>query len=300
MEANYIVINSCQSQIYSFSVNKDELHALLKRLQKLNDAACKLEIDILSNAFQKKDDREQAESKEHFEIYKKIIPEGFILKATITGTDDRRLYGSIDDIFKSTIFPNQIKTVYINTEITLQTNYNYYIAHSFELTIDFSQPHPFDLSLLPSQPTPNQSQISVQGQNDTWTNGVFGEFNNFVRQHPSKMTWLHRHSVYDFLVWFVAFPISFWISYRLSDPLNQFFDNGGNDLHFLLNAAYIYIFLISLLIFRILFNYARWIWPLVEYKSSKNIITGHRAIVTGISLSLLIAVIYDFIKLMFK
>jgi len=58
--------------------------------------------------------------------------------------------------------------------------------------------------MLPSQPTPNETNFAVNGSDATWVNGVFHEFTEYTRSHRSRMSWLHRHTVYDVLLWILG------------------------------------------------------------------------------------------------
>ncbi|HAK87580.1 MAG TPA: hypothetical protein DHV16_11805 [Nitrospiraceae bacterium] len=287
MEQKPQVRNRLTSKISSFSANKEDLRKLFQILQERSHAAGDLEVANF---------RQMDQSDEVYENNKKILKEGFNLKPTVVSTDGKELWGGSKDIFESPNFPDHIKSIYVNSEIPLKAGYNYYSANSFELFLDFSKPDLFNLSFLPSQATPNESNIAVQGYDATWTHGVFSEFNSFIKSHPSKMTWLHRHSVYDFLVWMVGLPFGFWIIYRLSPFLNQLFDTFSV---FVKSASYVYIFLASLIGFRLLFHYERWIWPMIEYQSPKSTALKHRLTLGAIVLSLVGSIIYDIFKAIF-
>lgn len=281
------VRNKLTAKISSFSGNKEDLHKLFQVLQERSNAAGKIEVANFKQGTQ---------SDEQFSNSKKALEEGFNLKPTIVSTDGKEFWGQFEDIFNSPDFPDQIKSIYVNSEIPLKAVYNYHPANSFELFLDFSKPDLFNFSILPSQATPNGSNIVVQGYDATWTHGVFSEFNNFIKNHPSKLTWLHQHSVWDFLLWVIGLPFSFWVSYKFSNILNKIF---GNVSSFVLNASYVYVFLASIIIFRVLFHYARWVWPLVEYQSPKNKSGKHQFVIGSIALGLFIAFIWDLIKLIF-
>ena len=90
----------------------------------------------------------------------------------VSSIDGQELYGGIDEIFNSPNFPDQIKSIYVNSEIPLRQCYNYYPRNSLELFLDFSKLGLFNLSLLPSQETPNASNLAVQCYDSTWVHGV--------------------------------------------------------------------------------------------------------------------------------
>jgi hypothetical protein len=65
---------------------------------------------------------------------------------------------------------------------------------------------------------------------------------------------------------------------------------------FLSAAIYVYLFLACLIGFRILFHYARWIWPLVEFRGPKSKAIQHKVLWSAVALSLIGSAAYDLIK----
>lgn len=288
MEKRTSVRNILSRKIASLSVNKGELKRIFTTLQERSYAAAEIEISKFEKGTQSDDD---------YEKNKNAIRGGFELKLTIVGVNGKELFGNINDLFDSPNFPEEIKSIYVNSEGPLKAIYNYHPQNSFEVFMDFSKPNLFNLSFQPSQETPNESNIKVQGYDSTWTHGVFSEFTKFIDDLPSKFAWIHKHSVYDFLVWIAGLPLGFWFAYRLSEILNRMF---GSFSMFVLNAAYVYIFFATLILFRMLFHYARWIFPLVEYKHPRNRALKHRITLVTITLGLIAGLIHDVVKLIFN
>lgn len=282
-----LVRNRLTWKITSFSVKKSDLNRLFQILQERCHAAGEIEVTNFKKMVQNDEIYEQDKIK---------IKQGFELKLTITGLDGQEIWGGINEIFDSPNFPDQIKSIYVNSEIPLKVPYNYSPRNSLEFFLDFSKPELFNLSILPSQETPNASNVAVQGYDATWVHGVFNEFSNFINRHPAKLTWLHKHSIYDLLVWIFGLPFSFWVTYKLSNILYSIF---GNLPTIVQSASYVYVFLASLIFFRLLFHYARWVWPIIEYRSPGNLGQRHRIILGGITLGLVSAFIYDIFKTIF-
>ena len=287
MEKQPLIKNKLTCPITSLSIEKSDLSKLLQILQERSRTAGEIEV---AN-FQQLD-----QTDEIYKENKKIVKDGFELKMTLLSPDGQEFYGTIDDVFNSPNFPDQIKSIFIGSQIPLQVSCSYYPRNSFQLFLDFSKPGLFNLSFLPSQATPNESNITVQGYDSTWVNGVYHEFNTFIKKHPSRFTWIHKHSVYDFLVWGFGLPFGFWTTYRLSNFLTNVF---GKFSSFVQNAAYVYVFLASLIFFRLLFHYARWVWPLVEYRSPRNAALKHRVTLGIITLGIVTTLIYDLVKAIF-
>ena len=76
------------------------------------------------------------------------LKSGFEIKVTVQGIDDERIYGTIPDVFNSPRFPDQVKTLYINSESDLRNLYNWFPRNRFEMLLDFTKPEFFNLSLL--------------------------------------------------------------------------------------------------------------------------------------------------------
>ena len=150
----------------------------------------------------------------------------------------------------------------------------------------------FDLSLLPSTSTPNESSIEVKGYNSTWVNGVFSELKSFVMNHSSSFSKCHSHSVYDILLFTLGFPLSLWACSRLSAAIESSFGDGSV---FLLAALYLYVFVGTLFVFRLLFHYLRWVCPLVEYKHKSSKLTMHRIILGTLGFGIIGNFLYDVI-----
>jgi len=286
-EQKPLVRNRLTWKITSFSAGKDDLHNLFQKLQERCHAAGELEVTNF---------KQMGQTDEIYEQNKKIIQQGFELRLTVASIDGQELYGGINEIFNSPNFPEQVKSIFVNSEIPLRIPYNYYPSNSLELLLDFSKPALFNLSILPSQETPNASNIIVQGSDATWVHGVFNESSNFIKRHPSKLTWLHKHSIYDLLLWGFGLPFGFWVTYKFSNILNAIF---GKSHSIVQSAAYVYIIIASIFLFSLLFRYARWVWPLVEFRSSSNIEHKHRIILGAIILGIISKFIYDIIKVIF-
>jgi hypothetical protein len=205
-----------------------------------------------------------------------------------------KLTGSIETVFGSPDFPDDVASVFFDTSIPLRTAHNFIPRNKCVLYLDFTRPEVFNFTLLPSQETPNQSSVDVEGSDATWVRGVYHEVNSYISDHPSTLRILHRHTTYDLLVWTLGFPLAFWLCFRLSPYVSK-----ATASPFLSAALYLYLFLISLSGFRILFHYARWIWPLVEFRGPKNKALRHKVLWSALALSLIGSLLYDLLKAIF-
>ena len=271
----------------SCSLDRRDLERLLKILQERLVPAAEEEIAYFEKGNQ---------SDEDFEKNKQLLRDGFDLRLTVTGVDGQELYGTVVEVVNSPNFPEAIKSVYINSEHFLQAVHNYLPRNSFEVFLDFSRPGVMDSAILPSNRTPNGSNIKVHGYNATWVNGLFHELQEFIRQRQARCRWLHANSVYDLLVWTLGLPIGFWFCFKFGAILPQI---GVAASPFLDAALYVYVFLIVLFGFRALFHYARWVFPIVEYRFPQNQSLKHRAILSALFVGFVGTVGYDIGKWIF-
>lgn len=282
MDNNSSTLNRFEKKINSLSMNKENLKHLCEVLQERADSAAELEI----NNYKKTDNIDN----EQFEKNKELIKKFFKFSIQITGKNDIMVSGTIDEVFNSVNFPEEVKYLFINTEIKFNVE-KYYPRNQFNLFLDFTKPEVFDLRFMPSHETPNESKFEVKGYDATWVNGVFNEIDNIFKEKKSKGTIFHKNNIYDTLLFFVGFPFCFWVSYKSSKYIDTFSTNS-----FIVNALYLYVFVISLTFFRLIFHYIRWVSPLVEYKSETNNMIKHRVIAYGLFISIFSSFVYDLLK----
>ncbi len=288
MEKNSTVLKASLNQpVTGCSLNKDDLEKISKILQERATTALKYELEKI-NGFEVEESKKEAA--------KKDAEGAFILRYTIKGDKGQELYGLFDEVFESPNFPDRIITFYVNSATTLKALYNYTPNNSFTVLLDFSKPEIFDLSLLPSNPTPNNSFFEVEGYDVTWANGVYTEIEQFLTDRKQSLNILHKHSVYDLLLWVLGYPVAFWGCYKASAIVESIFSSFSP---FLKSALYLYVGIFCLICVRVLFHYARWVYPKLEYKSTLNKNLKHQLLLGAVSLSLITTFIADIIHAIF-
>ncbi|HHF3091924.1 TPA: hypothetical protein ACPJ00_000787 [Vibrio diabolicus] len=270
-------------QISSLSFDKDELRRFCDILQERANAAAEIEASLFL---------QNDQTQEEYERNLVTLRESFTLKITIAGTNGEELWGTISEVFDSVNFPENVKSLYVDSQSTLKHVHNYYPHNYFVVFLDFSKPKVLDFSLLPSYGTPNESNLEVSGYDATWVNGVFSELKNYISSKSSTLSVVHRHSIYDVLLWFMGFPLSFWICSRFS----PYIENLKISSVFFESALYMYSFVATLFVFRLLFHYLRWVCPLVEFRLANNKMLMHRAIFGVLSVGWFGQFAYDLVK----
>ncbi len=286
-EKQQLIQNNLNTQIRCLSIDKEHIQRLLQVLKERCCSACDLELANLKQFDQ---------SDEDFADFKDTLKDAYEVRMTVNATDGQQLIGAVDDVLNSPNYPEDIKSIYIASDSVLKGVYNYTPRNFFQIFFDFSKPKLLDFSLMPSQATPNGSTITVSGYDATWANGVFKELDSFVKKNPSNMTWIHRSGVYDLLVWIIGLPPGFWLCYKLSGFFGRLF---GSFSIFVQSAAYVYVFLVVLFGFRLLFHYARWVFPIVEFRIPRNKELAHRVVLGAIILGIVSSVIWDICKSLF-
>lgn len=280
-----VVKNKLQKPIDSLEISKEELKKFLHILQERANSACEIECNHIES-FIKADDLEKS---------REDLRNCSLLKVSLTGIDGVELFGNIEEVFSSLSFPEQIKSVYLNSGLLYKSQSNYIPRNQFEIYFDFRKPKVLDFSFQPSDKTPNESMFSVEGYDNTWVNGVFSEIDSFFKKHSSRFSGVHKNSIYDLIVWILGLPFGFWACFKLSNSINRIFTN-----EFLTGAFYVYIFFLSLILLRVLFHYFRWLYPKIQYKTKKNISIIHRGFFFAITTGIIVSFLYSLIRILFN
>ena len=280
-----ILTTELSQQITACTFSKDDLKILCEILQESSYAAAEEEIANYAPL-----DRPI----EQILADREVLRLGFELQVTVRGVDDKVLFGTIPAVFSSPRFPDKVKTLYIDSESDLKNLHNWSPRNRFELLLDFTKPELFNLSLSPSISTPNASNIFVTGLNSDWVSGVYRKVTDFIKEKRTRRGFFHRHSVYDLLLLLLGIPFAFWMAYKLSGLINSIF--GGFSV-FVQNGAYVCLFFLMLHLFKALFDYTRWIFPIVEYKSLADNARKHRYILGCLIIAIFGNFLYDLFKI---
>jgi len=288
-EENRIFISNYRfSPIQSCVLDKEDL----KNLCEILDKKCAESLKIQTEEFKRPNNM----SIEDYEKIKNNIKNYFKLSIMIIGTKGKQIVGENSSVFDKSDFPEDLSTVNFGNSFPYRWFFGYEPKNTFEVAIDFSKCIILS-SIDPSQSTVNNSSITVKGSNETWVSGVYSAISSFFDNKKTNRGWLHKRFVYVLFLFLFVFPITFWIIYRLDSFLKLLNTNIPSVLSI---AIYVYIFFLTLTVFRILFNYFRWVFPLVEFKTKKSTkITKHRAFFYFILTAIIGPLIWDIIKALF-
>lgn len=196
-------------------------------------------------------------------------------------TETGWINGTTPDILGAEL-PDGLLKIEFDSAFLYRARFNNTVPNNaFNVTLDLSRPHVLDLTNPPEQ---NMSSATVTGLDPTWANAVYQELVGFFRPRRSRRGWLHFSKSYDALVIPIGFPLSFDVVYHLDRLIRR---------HTILPEALsvaidVYIVLVSLLLFRVVFNYARWTFPKIEVDAPRqHVAVAHRVAISTLALIVL-------------
>ena len=135
-------------------------------------------------------------------------------------------------------------------------------VNQFYIDLDLKKQNVFDI-LQKASDTINQSNGVITGNNSNWVNGTYKALEDFFKLYSTPYDFIHKKSSYDLMLWLFGMPLTLAWLYKFSQ-----WQWMGNKLdqspEIITIAVYIYLSVLILFIFRILFNYTRYIFLKVE------------------------------------
>ena len=273
--------------------------------------ACRLKRDGLKRLYGIIDERQKEyrnmllstllqtpnETPTDFADRKAKVSNAFVTSVTITAENEEVLTGNRLEIFDDPNFPSRLKSVFYSTLSVPQAVLSYLPQNCTTLFLDFSHPPVLDFGRLPTFPTPNESNFEIAAQSAAWFAGTKAKLMEFFDERRSGYEWLHGAGVYDVLLFLVGLPFAVWTCARV-ETIAPRIDSLGMLPR---SLVYCYAFFISLVIFRILFSYARWVFPKVELENGERRSPfRHRAGLATMLLAILGPGLYDLTRTFFK
>lgn len=224
------------------------------------------------------------------ELLNKAKAEAFKVTTSLVGRDGQTLFGADATVFESSSRPDPIASIYM----TNATAYNATIGRRpvcvFELTLDFSKPPLVDASMPVSAPTQNMSTLAVEGDREAWVAAIADAVDSIVSVRRTRRGWLHQGSIYDAGLLLVGLPFALYICWKASSWIEAHL---GAITLFLASAAYVYIFFLTLNLYRVLFGYMKWAFPKIELTDNRDRASAHRVALAAIVLALVTNVIWE-------
>ena len=229
-------------------------------------------------------------NQEHSEQLNLERERAFQISVTIYGRDGESLFGYGTDPFDSPNIPTPIESIFITNNTAYQTVTDRNPLNNFSLNLDFSTPPLVDNNNPVSNPTPNFSNLTVEGDRDAWVASIYQAVMGVLSKKSNGRSFMHAAFVYDIALGILGLPVAIYLCWRISGFVQAYL---GVLNPFIAAAAYIYVFFLVLNLYRVLFGYTKWAFPTVELTDNENRSKTHRKVLGAILLSLIGSAIYD-------
>lgn len=204
------------------------------------------------------------------------------------------LSGTSDAILSTENLPDEVTTIKFDSGYHFHQAVNVDPFNKIELTLSFHIQNLLDFSNPSGRLTTPISFYNIVGNNETWVNGVYESVKSFFKTKELKRNLIHGKYIYDLLLWLIVLPSIFWTLYRASNILQSHAIFIPTPLNV---SLYVYFTFALLIIFRLLFNYLRWLYPLIEFTDSRvKRSRFHKAVLFAIITGLLGSLIVDLVK----
>ncbi|MCR8723078.1 hypothetical protein [Frigidibacter sp. ROC022] len=195
-------------------------------------------------------------------------------------------------------FPDDLQSLFASNAAYAERAINLRPLNTVEVLLGFEKPSlKIDLQTLPSNPTENRSIINVAGRDEDWVISTAQKIDGFFKKRKAARPIIHGSGAYDYIVYLAFLPAVIWLFYKYASPITLWLEQQTIFLNVILG---IYGLLLSLLFARFLFQYARWLFPPMEYyKRSRLGAFIHRSIATVVATGVGVSAAYDLVKAVF-
>jgi hypothetical protein len=200
------------------------------------------------------------ETPEGFEGRKKRVHGAYVTSVTIAAKNGELLTGNNEQIFDAITYWPDVKSVFFSTQSVPKAVINILPADRITLFLDFTQPPALDFSKLPTLPTSNESNFEIAAVDEAWLTLSKTRLVEFFQRRRSGYDWIHGAAVYDLLLVVIGLPFSVWGTVEIGSIAPSI----NRMSTFPRVLIYCYVLFASVTVFRVLFSYARWVFPKVE------------------------------------
>ncbi len=273
-----------QIQVSSAQLSRNDIERLFHIVESQLKKSVTIQIDSFQGDADKKDE------------FSARVREVFLISYRVNKPDGDSYAGNGVPDFSGDSFPEDVQSIYINTRIPFEARANFPPNNFMNIFLDFKRPSlAIDFLTMPSNPTANGSEITIEGDSESWVIETYHKINEFLKNKSSVRYFIHFSGVYDLYLYVFVFPMYLYLLWRIqlyvpNEPL-------GQSLVALV-AIYLYSVLLVGLFGRLSFQYARWLYPLLEYESAakRNTIQSQKLLIMAIFTGIGVAFLYDVLK----
>lgn len=222
------------------------------------------------------------------------LSEAYSVAVFFYGSDGEELLVHDSTIIDAPEFPDRLSRLTIDTFIPFRNRTNGLAPRNgVRIDLDFSSSKILDWQSNISAPTPNLSEVTIQGMDDDWRTAVHSFLQKLFRAHANYRGFLHAAFTYDTYLWLLFMPAYFY-------GMTQFDKFGDHILSGVSTpikiALYVYTFFVFANLYRVLIGYVRWTFQSIELANVRSTQSKHRrfwgflvtAIVLPLALSILV------------
>jgi hypothetical protein len=237
------------------------------------------------------------QSDQDFEEFKKSAKSLYLITVQIFDSKGGYIFTESPSIFDEAKLPDSITRIIFDNSQRFRAALQREPVHRIRVTFDFTRPSIFDFITMPSYATPNNSNIDIIGETETWVHGIYKKVMESLKERGNKRGWLHASNIYDVFLWFAIIPLNLRLLYKMNLKLQPKLIGMST---FLKVGMYLYFFIIILYVYRIIFNYARWVFPNIELTTSlRKGAIAHRLILWTLVLGMATTFLYEIVKFIF-
>lgn len=269
----------------TFTISSANLQKIFDGLKDAVEEQCELDLA--------KWVKNENQSDEDFEANKKAArEEAYRVTVSVDRFDNSSTHGRDREILEVSDLLSPISFVYMTNVTAYKAMANTDPINSFELSLDFGVPPLLDANSFVSSPTQNHSRFEIRGTREGWLAGLEKVVTKRIQRKSGLRSLLHGPFVYDYGLFFLGVPFALYLGWSAS----AFIQQKLGALHPVLGAAaYIYVFMLGLWLYRLLFAYTKWAFPMAELSDQKTRPRKHRKWWWGLVVAVFLKVFWDIV-----
>lgn len=274
------------TEIFSRISRQTSLRSISVTLKDLEDIA-KLALDKNLKAVEIEKAAAQRFQAEPDEIKKYIdtIERTQKLSIVVYGPNGEVSMSSDPSFFQSHLLPLEIVGVTIETQTKRKIESGSEPNNFLRINFDFSSLKFLSPQFAPDGTLQNFSTLQVQGTDEPWVTSTFQTLLARIYVTRNRRGFLNGAGTYVGLLIFFITPMVIILVERLYQNYQSLFDGISLPARIGWMA---YGYLLSVVAYRLFFNYALWVFPSVELVNDRATSTKHRKVIFAICSSLLL------------
>lgn len=222
----------------------------------------------------KRDLKLDGQTEEQKKSINTTLDEAYKIAVFVYGVEGEELLVHDSTIIDQPEFPDQLTRLTIDSFIPFQNRTNgLNPRNGVRINLDFSSAKVLDWQSNVSGPTPNLSEVTIQGVDDDWRTAMHSFLQKLFRARANYRGFLHAAFTYDIYLWLVFMPIYFYGMVVLGNLIDHFLVTISTALKV---AIYVYSFFVFANLYRALLGYIRWTFQSIELKGVRSTQYKHR------------------------